>query len=170
MRRLLRIVLILSATASATGVEAHAQQGAKLFEAKGNCWTCHGRDGRGTPLAPDLTDGQWLNIDGSLDSIRSIIRVGVARPKKYPAPMPAMGGARLSQAEIDALAHYVLALSDTARPATTAVGAATRDRVGSCGQHAFTVERSHCVVVHSNVADVAAGRCQSARKRAEIRR
>jgi cbb3-type cytochrome c oxidase subunit III len=84
--------------------------GKAIFEGKGNCATCHGREGKGTPLGPDLTDGEWLNASGSLEDLQMVIRQGVTKPKKFPAPMPAMGGARLSDDEIGAVARYVLEL------------------------------------------------------------
>ena len=31
--------------------------GEAIFKGKGNCFTCHGREAKGTTLAPDLTDG-----------------------------------------------------------------------------------------------------------------
>lgn len=110
---------VLAAEAAAQAqvpTAAQVQQGRAVFEAKGNCWTCHGKEGRGTPLGPNLTDGEWLNIDGSLDSIRVVIRGGIAKPKKHPAPMPALGGAKLSAAEIEAVAAYVLTLSRPKQP------------------------------------------------------
>src|SRR5690606_39010794 len=40
-------------------------QGQQIFGGAGLCFTCHGPDGTGMPnLGPNLTDGQWLNIDG----------------------------------------------------------------------------------------------------------
>jgi len=85
--------------------------GQKIFTGKGICYTCHGPAGKGTPLAPDLTDGEWLNTDGSLAGIEAIVKAGVAKPVKHPAPMPPMGGAKLSAGEIRAVAAYVYSLS-----------------------------------------------------------
>jgi cbb3-type cytochrome c oxidase subunit III len=85
--------------------------GEAVYRGKGNCVACHGRDAKGTPLGPDLTDGVWLTGTGTLAEITEVIRVGVAKPKQYPAPMPPMGGARLSPAEVEAVARYVLSLS-----------------------------------------------------------
>jgi len=85
--------------------------GRKIFEGKGNCWTCHGKDAKGTVLAPDLTDAAWLNIDGSLNAITRTITTGVPKPKQFPGLMPAMGGASLKPAEIDSVAAYVHSLS-----------------------------------------------------------
>jgi mono/diheme cytochrome c family protein len=92
--------------------------GEAVYRARGNCATCHGRDARGTPLGPDLTDGVWLHGSGTLAEITGIVRDGVVKPKQFPAPMPPMGGARLRPAEIEAVARYVLSLNPPAAPAT----------------------------------------------------
>lgn len=101
----------------------HAQSGKAIFEGKGNCHVCHGKEGKGTPLAPDLTDGAWIQADGSLASVRDIIAHGVDKPRSHPVPMPPMGGARLTKQEIDAVAAYVMQLARKVAPDTTsAVG------------------------------------------------
>lgn len=88
-----------------------AEQGKKIFTGGGNCSTCHGANAKGTPLAPNLTDSTWLQIDGSLPAIVKLIHTGVPQPKQHPAPMPAMGGAHLSEAQVCAVADYVFSLS-----------------------------------------------------------
>ncbi len=75
------------------------------------CYTCHGMDASGTPLAPNLRDSEWINADGSPESIEAIIRNGVPTPVTHPAPMPPMGGAQLSDEQIQNLVAYVYALS-----------------------------------------------------------
>ncbi|HSJ23107.1 MAG TPA: c-type cytochrome [Longimicrobiales bacterium] len=102
----------LAVAGAAAGVAA--QDGRAIYHGKGNCFTCHGRDGAGTPLGPVLRDTVWLNVDGSRAAILQVIREGVAKPKQYPAPMPAMGGAKLSPAELEAVATYVHGLSRAA--------------------------------------------------------
>lgn len=84
-----------------------ADLGRKVFLGKGNCATCHGQNLKGTVLAPDLTDGVWLNGDGSVEMIRATVREGVSKPKKHPAPMPPMGGAKLNEEELQAVAGFV---------------------------------------------------------------
>jgi mono/diheme cytochrome c family protein len=84
--------------------------GRAVFTGGGNCQSCHGADARGTPIAPDLTDDQWLNIDGSYGSIAQLVRTGVPRPKQYAAPMPPMGGASLTPEQVCAVAGYVYSL------------------------------------------------------------
>jgi glucose/arabinose dehydrogenase/mono/diheme cytochrome c family protein len=75
------------------------------------CEGCHGTNAKGTPLAPDLTNGKWLWGDGSLASITQIIANGVPNPKNYRSPMPPMGGAQLSSSQVSAVAAYVWALN-----------------------------------------------------------
>lgn len=99
----------VAATSSYSG--AAQPDGKAIFEGKGNCAACHGRDAKGTALAPDLTDDEWLNISRAVEEIAGLVRKGVARPLRFPAPMPPMGGARLSDAEIEAVAQYVFELS-----------------------------------------------------------
>lgn len=85
-------------------------QGQQIFASTGNCYTCHGQGGVGTALAPNLADGEWLNTDGTYSSIVQVIHTGVATPKQHPAPMPAMGGAPLSDEQVNQLAAYVWSL------------------------------------------------------------
>lgn len=77
----------------------------------GTCGSCHGREGTGTPGGPDLTTGNWLWADGSLESITKVIVEGVAAPKRHLVGMPPLGGTSLTDAEVDALASYVWAIS-----------------------------------------------------------
>ena len=81
------------------------------------CTGCHGENGEGTPLGPDLRSRkEWLWSDGSYDGIKKTITDGVPQPKKYRSPMPPMGGAQLSPDQVSALAAYVWSLSQSASP------------------------------------------------------
>lgn len=86
-------------------------QGEELFNGPGNCFTCHGRAGSGTPLAPALNEDDWIHIDGSVDELARIIAAGVPQPAQYPAPMPARGGAQIDDAQVRAIAAYVYTIS-----------------------------------------------------------
>lgn len=77
----------------------------------GTCYACHGQDAKGSAVGPNLTDGEWLNTDGSLEGITKTVQTGVPAPKKAPAPMPPMGGASLSPEQVRAVAAYVHSLS-----------------------------------------------------------
>jgi len=75
------------------------------------CTGCHGSDGSGTPLGPNLTAGKWTWSDGSVAGIKKIIAAGVPNPKNYRGPMPPMGGGQLSDEQLQAVATYVHSLS-----------------------------------------------------------
>jgi mono/diheme cytochrome c family protein len=75
------------------------------------CTGCHGSDGKGTPLGPDLTSGKYIWSDGSLAGIQQTISTGVANPKNYRGPMPPMGGAQLSQEQLASVSSYVHGLA-----------------------------------------------------------
>lgn len=85
-------------------------RGRTVFAATGNCFACHGANARGTALAPNLTDPTWLDIDGSYAAIANLVRVGVPSPKAHATPMPPLGGAPLSDAQVCAVAAYVYSL------------------------------------------------------------
>jgi len=88
--------------------------GERIFHGRAagaTCTGCHGSDGAGTPLGPDLRGKSWLWGDGSYAGISKIIRDGVAQPKQYRDPMPPMGGAQLTPEQVSAVAAYVWALS-----------------------------------------------------------
>jgi glucose/arabinose dehydrogenase/mono/diheme cytochrome c family protein len=92
---------------------AQVALGGRVFHGEvggGTCAGCHGSNADGTPLGPGLTGGQWLWGDGSLPAITRIITDGVPNPKEYRSPMPPMGGAQLSPAEVAAVSAYVWAL------------------------------------------------------------
>lgn len=82
-----------------------------------NCALCHGEDGSGTSLGPDLTDGEWLHADGSYESIVALVKKGVPRPKRAPGPMLPMGGAALTDEQVAAVACYVYGLTRGPTPA-----------------------------------------------------
>ena len=74
------------------------------------CAACHGPDAKGTQLAPNLTDAEWINIGGTYDEIQTLVKTGVPTPKTHPSPMPPMGGGNLSEDQVKAVAAYVWAL------------------------------------------------------------
>lgn len=78
--------------------------------AGGICFTCHLPEAQGGPTGPNLTDEEWLNADGTLESIANVIRNGVPQPKQFPAPMPAFGQS-FSEEQVRALAAYVYSRS-----------------------------------------------------------
>lgn len=89
--------------------------GQQIFTGQGICFSCHGPDGKGTALAPDLTSGKWLWVDPSkgdvLGQVQQIVRNGVPQPKQFSAPMLPMGGAQLTDEQIRDVAAYVVSIS-----------------------------------------------------------
>lgn len=88
-------------------------EGARVYHAQvgtAPCTGCHGADGSGTALGPNLTAKKWAWSDGSLEGIRKTIADGVAKPKNYRSPMPPMGGAQLTPEQLSAVAAYVWAI------------------------------------------------------------
>jgi glucose/arabinose dehydrogenase/mono/diheme cytochrome c family protein len=75
------------------------------------CMGCHGASGQGTTLGPPLNGKKWLWSDGSFAGITKSINDGVAQPKQYRSPMPAKGGAELTDEQVKAVAAYVWSLS-----------------------------------------------------------
>jgi mono/diheme cytochrome c family protein len=89
--------------------QAMVDQGQDLYGTV--CAACHGQGGTGSPAAPALNDTQWLNITGQYPEIVTIINNGVAAPTQYPGVMPPKGGGSFDDAQVRAIAAYVLALS-----------------------------------------------------------
>lgn len=86
-------------------------EGQAIFTGQGICQTCHGPDAKGTPLAPNLTDGEWINTDGSYEGIVGVVTNGVPQPKEHPAPMPPKGGSAITDDQVRAVAAYVYSIS-----------------------------------------------------------
>ncbi len=61
-------------------------------------------------MAPKLTGPDWLWADGSVDSIAKVVKAGVTTPKKFPSGMPALGGAPLSDSDVNVVAAHVWTL------------------------------------------------------------
>lgn len=80
-----------------------------------SCQACHGPDGKGGTVAPDLTDSTWLHSDGSYGAIYKQIETGVMQPKQYMGVMPPFGGAPLTPEKHRAVAAYVYRLSNPAK-------------------------------------------------------
>ncbi|MFQ5690451.1 MAG: c-type cytochrome [Gemmatimonadota bacterium] len=92
---------------------AWVARGDTVFHGAGFCFTCHGADAKGIPgLGSDLTDARWRHGDGSYGALRTVIAAGVpAERSGSGVPMPPRGGARLTDAQVGAVAAYVWVLS-----------------------------------------------------------
>jgi mono/diheme cytochrome c family protein len=90
---------------------AMVTEGRELFNGSGTCFACHGQDGAGSTLGPAFNDDEWLNADGTYESIIDVINSGVDQPKQYPGVMLAKAGMSLTDEQVAALAAYVYSLS-----------------------------------------------------------
>ncbi len=87
-------------------------QGREIFNGStGTCYTCHMEGGVGGPLAPNLTDQTWINIDGSYSSIVNTVTNGVPQPKEHPGIMLPKAGMPLTDEQVREVAAYVWTLS-----------------------------------------------------------
>jgi mono/diheme cytochrome c family protein len=85
--------------------------GEAIFTGAGICYTCHMPGGVGGPLAPNLTDEEWVNNDGSYEAIVNTVTTGVPEPVEHPGIMLPKGGSPISDEEVRAVAAYVWTLN-----------------------------------------------------------
>jgi glucose/arabinose dehydrogenase/cytochrome c553 len=88
--------------------------GSRIFwgqASAGTCSGCHGSDGKGSTVGPNLTSGEWSWGDGSWQGIAATIDKGVVSPKHADGAMPPRGGAPLSDADVKAVAAFVWGIS-----------------------------------------------------------
>lgn len=98
-------------------------RGGKIFRGEigdATCGGCHGPDGKGSPIGPDLTSGHWLWSDGGLQGITQTIANGVPQPKEHGGAMPPMGGVELKPEDLRAVASFVWSIGHAGAPATSA--------------------------------------------------
>ena len=92
--------------------QAMVDTGRGLFNGAGLCSTCHGENGVGTAIGPNLTDATWLHSDGSFPAITKTIVEGVTQPKESMIPMLPKGGSGITDEQAAAIAAYVWTLSN----------------------------------------------------------
>jgi mono/diheme cytochrome c family protein len=85
--------------------------GEEIFNGAGICYTCHLAGGVGGPLAPNLTDSEWIHIDGSYPAIVELVTTGVPEPTEHPGLMLPKGGTNISDDDVRDVAAYVWTLS-----------------------------------------------------------
>ena len=90
---------------------AMIEQGETVYRGNGFCMTCHGDAGQGTPVGPNLVNGEWIQIDGSYESIVEVVMEGQMEPAEYPGIMLPRGGSDISDDEARAVSAYVWSIS-----------------------------------------------------------
>ncbi len=93
--------------------DAMIEEGRTLYMGAGLCAACHGPSGGGIPnLGANLTDDEWLHGDGTHESIIDRIMTGVTADESTAGTvMPPKGGSAMTDAQVRAVAAYVLSLS-----------------------------------------------------------
>jgi mono/diheme cytochrome c family protein len=102
------------ATANAQQAEtpdsATVAAGKEIYEGRGMCVSCHGRNGEGI-LGPTTrldADKKWLHHDGSLEAIIAVIKAGIDDEKSSSGiVMPPRGGSRITDEQVRQVAAYV---------------------------------------------------------------
>ena len=87
-------------------------EGRALFTGEGICYTCHGMNGEGGPLAPNLQDSEWIWVDGSYGQIVQQVMVGIPEPEQFAGIMLPKGGTAITDEQVQAVAAYVWTLSN----------------------------------------------------------
>jgi len=102
----------------ADSVAEHAARGRLLFEGKGLCFSCHGKNGEGV-LGPNtrLAGRPLVHAKPTVAAVAALIKSGVDSAHSTSGQaMPPRGGSRLSDADVDAVAQYVLELQTGKKP------------------------------------------------------
>ena len=93
-------------------------RGRTLFQGKGLCFSCHGKEGEGL-LAPStrLTGRTLGHVKPTITDVAALIKAGVdSAHSSIGQPMPPRGGSRLTDAEVELVAWYVLELQKRPAP------------------------------------------------------
>ena len=110
------VLIILPRAASAQLPEGVTEEMVTLGEElySGNdtsCKACHGADVKGVPgMTKDLTNGEWVSIDGGFESLVAAIKDGIGADKTGSMPMPA--ARELGEDQARALAAYIWKLNN----------------------------------------------------------
>lgn len=96
---------------------AKLEEGSRIYHT-GYCVRCHAPNGTGGMGGPNLTDKQWLQINGTYGAIVAVITNGVGladiREESFQRPMPPRGSmeVNLTDEQIRTVAAYVWSLSN----------------------------------------------------------
>jgi mono/diheme cytochrome c family protein len=91
---------------------AMVTKGKQVFGSQGLCFACHGPDGRGGPVGPNLTDATWLHGTGNYPEIVRRVTEGVPpAASKTGQIMPPRGGSTINDDQVRSVAAFVWTLS-----------------------------------------------------------
>jgi len=93
--------------------EKMVSDGANVYKGSGLCFACHGPEAKGIPgLGADLTDSEWIHMDGSYEKIVELITSGTTSAAGV--AMPPKGGSAISETDVKTVAAYIWRLSHPA--------------------------------------------------------
>ena len=91
--------------------QAMITKGKEVYSKAGLCYACHGPEAKGL-VGPNLTDDVWLHSKGGYEEIVQSVTAGNTKEQsKSGVPMPAKGGASISEDDVKAVSAYVWSLS-----------------------------------------------------------
>jgi mono/diheme cytochrome c family protein len=105
----------LAAQLPASADTGQVAVGRTLFEGKGLCFSCHGKNGEGV-LGPTtrLAGRKLVHTKVVAADVAALIKMGVDSAHSTSGNvMPPKGGSRLTDSEIDAVAAYVVELQQS---------------------------------------------------------
>ena len=103
---------------SADSIADRLARGRALFEGKGLCFSCHGKNGEGV-LGPNtrLAGRTLAHTKPTLADVVALIKAGVDSAHSTSGqPMLPRGGSRLSDGDVELVAQYVLELQKRKKP------------------------------------------------------
>lgn len=87
-------------------------KGRQLFTGSGLCIACHGPEGKGGVIGPNLSDATWLHGSGDYrEIVRRVTEGALPGVSKTGQIMPPRGGAAINDEQIRAVAAFVWTLS-----------------------------------------------------------
>jgi len=91
--------------------------GRQLFHGSANCAACHGAEARGTDEGPQLSGALWLHGPGTYEWLVEQIKQGISAHRTWTGkPMPMRGWSNMPDADVQAVAAYVWAITHPPRP------------------------------------------------------
>ena len=112
---------------------------------KDNCATCHGTGGAGAPGYPNLNDDDWI-WGGDIGNLYVTIKYGIRMHDEGRQSMMPSYGDMFSREDIDAVADYVVKLSEGSNQ--LAVGVEGADGEKTYADRGTEIFAQHCATCH----------------------
>src|SRR5580698_7081877 len=132
-------ILIASLLFAIVALPANAQSPAGKDHFVSHCAACHGEDGHGGQLGPNIVDVANPRAT-SVEAVRHIIRSGI--PSAGMPPFPS-----LADSEVDSIAAYVMLLKASVAPPVPAQQEVVHGDINAGFR--FFVDRGNCLSCHA---------------------